>query len=240
MHRQLFLYTLEGYFQAPQVYNKYASAIIFNDTCIYRIKLGNVISQNNDEVFFLEKKYSFLHTPDTLYYPKSSIRAIVDSNYFCTYGKLSEDECAPITLKLFIEKIDSISDRPVYFELTANNQFRYCIDPGKWRITKIVREITEDVFIESFPNYNLIFEVRPKRTNYIGDIDLVTKEGADEKTIIIPFYRQTKKENFGALFGLIGAVIVEMSNNSSQNDIHGYYYFNINDANCPIILKNEF
>ncbi len=234
------LTTINGSFTSPKVYNKYSSAIIFNDTCVFRIKLGDVVSQNEDGVFFREKKYSFLHSPDTLYYPKSSIRAIVDSNYFCTYGKLNEDECGSYSLKIYIEKNESSNEKPLYFEIFSNRTFNYCIEPGKYRISKIVREISEDYFYESFPGYDLSSEIMKNKQNIIGDLTLLVKENINENTIKIPFYKQVKSNNVGAAFGFIGALIADISNESSKNEVAGYFYFEISNSKCPLVFKRKF
>jgi hypothetical protein len=97
--------TIEGNFTTPKVYKHFPSAVLFKKGNKYNYKLGTVVDQNKDGVFLLEKAYSFLQIPDTLFYEYSIIRAIIDSNYFCVFGDIDKNESKKMSLSFYFEKI---------------------------------------------------------------------------------------------------------------------------------------
>jgi hypothetical protein len=126
---------------------------------------------------------------------------------------------------------------PIYMELVSNERFTYCVQPGEYRLTKVVQDIygNDDFIYESFPVFDFTINALANRANYIGDIYLLTEENKTEQTIAIPYFKQMNSASAGAAFGLIGGAIggavagalVGIQNAAWKDEIRGYYFFNI-------------
>ena len=112
--------TIEGKFTTPKVYKYYGPAVLFNKGYKYNYEMGSVVRQNDNGIFLRKKSYSFLDSPDTLFIEFPKIRAIIDSNNFCVYGDIEDDECSEMSLKFYLEKTDEASYQPIYLELVSN------------------------------------------------------------------------------------------------------------------------
>jgi hypothetical protein len=233
--------TIEGNFITPKVYKYPAPVVLFNKGNKYSYTMGSVISQNKDGVFMVGKSYSIMDSPDTLFIEYSKIRAIIDSNYFCVYGDIEKKECTDMSLKFYLEKLDEPEYKPIYLELVSNQKFSFCVKPGKYRVIKIVRELSDgDYWYESFPVFNSIIQAEVNQANYIGNITLFSKEKMLNDAAIIPYFKQVNENSAGAAFGLIGGVIASLSNSSWKDKIRGFYYLTISiDDNYKSDSKNR-
>lgn len=241
--------TIEGNFRTPQTYKYFAPAILFKKDFKLKYDLGKVIRENEGGVYFEKKTYSFLDHPDTVFYNYSDIRAIVDSNYFCLYGHLEDNECKETSIKIYLEKEGSPEYQPIYLELVTNEKFSYCVDPGSYKVKRIVKHISEDYYYECFPVFDINIEALFGRANYIGDIVFSSENNQHTDFVKIPYYKQVKAENAGAAFGVIGSIIANSSNSSWRDKISGYYYFSISNSadyksdsqskinSCPLNIK---
>ena len=143
-----------------------------------------------------------MDTPDTTFIEYSKIRAIIDSTYLCVYG------------------------------LVSDQKFSFCVKPGKYRLVKIVRELSDgDYWYESFPVFNSIINANANQANYIGNITLLTKEKMLDGVAGIPYFKQVNETNAGAAFGFIGGVVASLTNSSWRDKIRGYYYLTISSDN---------
>lgn len=238
--------SIEGYFSTPQVYKNsdITPAVLFTSDYKLKFKSGSVIKQNEEGIYFVEKKYSSLHTQDTLFFNKSIIRAIVDANDFCTYGNLKEKECSETTFRFYLQRVDEKANL-ICLELTSNSKFSYCIEPGKYQITTIVKEISDNFYEMSFPVFDWTFDVKANCANYIGDISIINDKDVNEKNVPIPFYKQDKSQNEGGVFGIVSELLAEHSNDEMREEIANYFNFRIehsenykSDAKIPVNICN--
>lgn len=229
--------TIEGSFITPPIYKYYGPAILFQKGEKYNYKMGSVISSDSNGVYFVEKKEGIFHTPDTLYYEYSLIRAIVDDNNFCVWGnlqKMETDSKNSKQIKLELYKIDSTTNKKYSFiELTSNTSFSYCLSPGDYFITRIVEGDERDSYKETIPLSLFKVHIEENYANYIGDIYFVGAYDINDNTLSIP----NRKENgnlllitgdpFTTTFGLLLSGAVALNKSYNQDKWNNCYNINI-------------
>jgi hypothetical protein len=246
--------TIEGNFITPKVYKNYAPVVLLTKDNKLPYISGAVIGKNKNGVFIIRKNYSFMDSPDTLFIEYPKIRAIVDSNYFCVYGDIDKKECTDMSLKFYLENLNEPEDEPIYLKLVSNNKFSFCVKPGKYRVVKIVRELSiwGDEYYESFPVFNSIIHADVNRANYIGDITMTAEKHMNNDAVILPYFKYVKGEDSFTLFSKIAKLVAPSSQSSWKDKIRGYYYLTIstNDNfkadsknilnNCPLKIDVEY
>ncbi|MDP3149312.1 MAG: hypothetical protein Q8N83_09320 [Ignavibacteria bacterium] len=229
--------TIEGNFYTPPIYKYYSPVILFKKGSMPNYKMGSVVKSDSAGIYLAEKKVGLLHNPDTIYFEYSQLRAIVDDNKFCVWGKLDANEIDSKQIKIVLYKIDSPDYKPIYLELTPNSSFSYCALPGEYIITRIVEGNENDSFKETVPLTLFKFHVENNSANYIGDIYFVGNNDFNDSTLSIPYRKQTKNILIGggnAYFDAIGLLVygaVALSN--SYNINHWSSCYNIN-------IKNDY
>ena len=204
--------TLEGNFYSPPIYKYYAPAILFPKTDKVWIRYGKVIKKDDKGVLFLEKKNGWLDSQDTMYFKYDEIRAIVDSNKYCVWGKLNDNENGGLYIKATLNYLEDPKYAPIYLELTPGKNFAYCVRPGKYEITNIIlsyQNENKDIYYSSYSDKIAKLEVKTGVANYIGDIKLINDNNADTDSVslIIPYKEQSKGTSAAAVGGLLGGAI---------------------------------
>ncbi len=222
---------IKGKFTAPKSYIGVAPIVLLkknNEKDFYR---GSVIDKNDQGIYLIEHSYSFADNPDTIFIEYKKIRAIVDESKLCVYGELTDKESEKTSLRFYLEKENDPDYQPIFLELNSNQQFNYCIRPGNYKLTKIVKEVSTDYYYESFPIFECDINIIENKVNYIGDIELIRNFEPIDKMISIPYFKQVKSQNASAAFGLLGGVIAGLSNDAWKDDIRGYYDFFVHYPN---------
>jgi hypothetical protein len=214
---------IEGKFIAPKTYDGIAPIVLLNKGNEKDFYRGEVINKNDQGIYLLKKSYSFVDDPDTMFIEYKQIRAIVDETKLCIYGDLNDKESVKTSIKFYLEREDDPDYQPIFLALNSNQHFNYCIKPGKYKLLKIIKEVSTDYYYESFPIFECEIEILENKVNYIGDIELLKNLESTDDKISIPFYKQVKSQNASAAFGLLGGIISELSNNSWQDEIRGFY-----------------
>jgi|GEM_PF-6986472 len=226
--------TIEGNFVSKQYYKNNAPAVLFPEASKETIFYGKVIKKDTNGVYVLRKKVGWFDTPDTSYFKYDEIRAIVDSNKRCVWGRLEDDEKTGIKLTIQLKKVNDPNYSPIYLELTPGKNFQYCILPGSYEITNIKKENPdEDTYYLSMPDSVGEFVIKPESANYIGDITLLSDNSTDYATITIPYKAQSTGREAasmggflgGAIGGAIAGAITEHSN--EEADTAGSFFINI-------------
>jgi hypothetical protein len=202
--------TIEGNFISPQVYKYYSPAVLFSKSSKYNVKYGKVIKEDSGGVFFLEKQSGLFGGTDTLYIKYPEIRAIVDSNKNCVWGSLKDNEKAGVHIKIFLQKVDEPKYEPIFIDLTPGKNFKYCVHPGKYEITKVTKENpdeSKEIYDMSVSDSIGEFEVKPGVVNYIGDLKLLKNDSEEKPALIVPYKEQSTGSSAGAVGGLLGGAI---------------------------------
>jgi hypothetical protein len=181
--------TIEGLFSTPQIYKFPSPAILFNSNYKLRYKLADYIELKSEGVLLIEKKVGLLESPDTIFYNYKDIRAIVDANKLCVYGKLEENESKSITMKLKLLNIEQPEKEPLYIELESNKPFSYCIDSGNYKVENFIEYITWDEEYINNESFDFSFNVIYKHSNYLGDIKLLQYDQISDSSVGLSFYK---------------------------------------------------
>jgi hypothetical protein len=227
--------TIEGNFKTPEVYKYLCPAVLFHKENKIGIKYGDILDVNNDGVLILERKSGLFDDRDTLFYKYDLIRAIVNEEGFCIWGNLEEKEKTDLKLNFFLRNSDSLASDISSVQLVSNEKFSFCTSPGNYEILRIEQYLGDEDFI-SIPDSLMRFTVAPERANYIGNINLVSINRINDKTIRIPFKKKIRANNI--YFGNTG----NMHTTSGTYEIDSAGYFNLNviyDENFETISNGE-
>lgn len=235
---------VEGFYAFPQIWNSVAPAIVFKNNNY--VKYGTVIKRNPDNIVFVEKKTGIFHTPDTLIYPLGDIRAIIDSTKECTFGNLPERYAEiGLVLRLYISKKGSAEKEYKYLELRPNQKFSYCLEPGIYSIKKIEYLNAEGIDESDSIPFGEI-NIEQYKTNYLGNISMITTFDVNNNVFKIPFkqvYSNSEASAAAAFFGILGALAYDLTR-GENNETMGYYRIAISDdpqftplAKKPVVKK---
>jgi hypothetical protein len=228
--------TIEGNFYSPTIFKYYSPAILFPNKSKVTIKYGNVIKKDEKGVFFKEEKRGVLGRSDTLYFRYDEMRAIVDSNKYCVWGKLDENEKGSLQIKITLKYLENPEYAPIYLSLTKDKNFAYCALPGNYEITNITMDYPKgntEMYYKSYSDRIAKFEVKPGVANYIGEIKLLSDIDFDNVSLSVPYKKLSSGESAasaaGLVFGVAGGLIadaIKQSGNANA-DSAGVFKFNI-------------
>ena len=230
--------TIEGNFIAPPVYKYYSPAILFPKSNNVWIKYGKVIEKGDEGVLFVEKDKGLFDSGDTLYFRYDEMRAIVDSNRFCVWGELKDNEEDKVHFVFNLKDIDDPDYSPIYLDLIPDTNFAYSIRPGYYEITNIKMNYLnkdKDIFYISMPYKIGNIDIKEGVANYIGDIRIITDNRFGEATLVIPYKKQAQNvpiivvPEAGLLANVIGGAAqgAMFSLISNMADTSGTFKFNV-------------
>jgi hypothetical protein len=227
--------TIEGNFRTPEIYKYPCPAIIFQKEHNIRAMYGDILNINDQGVLLLKRKEGLFDDRDTVFFKYDIIKAIVNEEGFCIWGNLDEKQKTEMKLSLFIKDTDSIESKISSVQLISNEKFSFCIAPGNYEILRIERDLG-DIDLISIPESLMRFKAEPNKANYIGDIEIVSINKINDKTIRIPYKKKVRVGN--VFFGEMG----NMSTTGGTYEIDSVGKFNLiinYDKNFKTISNSE-
>ena len=218
----------EGFYTFPRIWNTYAPAIVFKKGV--SIKFGSVIKQDNKNIVFVTAKRRSTDNPDTIVYPLNVIRTIIDSSGRCVYGDIpvlfSADD---IWLKIYLSRQNGELKENIYWELYPNEQFAYCMKPGKYNIVKIEFNSNAGEDASTFIPFQ-DFYIDSNKTTFVGNFYLGPDSCSKFSTYKIPYetVEDNKRSGMIASFGLLGGLLYSLAKAVDTAGV-SYYKMSIKD-----------
>lgn len=202
--------TIEGRFLSNSIYKYRSPAVLYPRESKIWIRYGKVIKEEKNGILFEETNSGLFTKPDTLFINYDEIRAIVDSNKYCVWGKLKEKEEVGLHFTFLLKHLKDPQYEPIYLSLFPNKNFAYCAKPGKYEITSVTMiypDESDEYYYTSVYERVAQFEVEEGKANYLGDIKLLYNQDIDSVSLLVPYKEQTTGASAGSVGGFLGGAI---------------------------------
>lgn len=210
---------VQGIFHAPISVKNFdpdeRPLMISKKNGVQRIEAGRVISQDSNGIVFRRKKVGVAGGGTDRLYKYSEIMCLLDSSNQVVYGSIAACKLPQWSMEVRLSPLSiGAGTDEVVVVMKADEEYSYCVEPGKYAITEIKFMLNGDIDVNSSKT-NLMVDIQKGRVNYLGDVIL----DSDEKTTdtwIIPCRIDERKSDgaAAAMFGIAGFLVNRLATGS--------------------------
>jgi hypothetical protein len=180
--------TISGYFPQEEIWSGPSPAILLSHTG--EIIRGETTKLDSSGIYFLPKKMSFLHFPDTVFYTYDKIETAVDGHGKCIYGEIpNRYQQSGINLKIELKSLTRPQSSAEYICALPNEGFKYCIRSDKYQVENIYW-MCDKYYYKFTPVHDATITIPIGKNTDIGEITIIPTEDAtfihfgNEKAIV--------------------------------------------------------
>jgi hypothetical protein len=196
--------TIEGTLRSKQVWKGEGPFILMWQLGKIEVWKGTIVELRPDGVVFDRERVGMLVNPGPKFYAFDEITALCDQDGNLIHGRIPETLAPLWSLELMLKPEGGPASKRISLKMTPDQQFAYCIDPGRY--------VIEDITFTGKGNYKdhgvdfpaIVLDVRANAANYIGDVNIDYPPFENAKTIEIPYQivsRPDRKDVNGLFIG---------------------------------------
>ncbi|MBL7996321.1 hypothetical protein JNM05_13205 [bacterium] len=191
-------------------------ALMIKDMGETKSYFGEITEIDSAGVWFDRTKEGFVFSSPR-YYPFKKIVCLIDENNDVIYGSIPKKYGGTWDMDIMLAPVNVPGGKAITLRLEANKEFAFCLEPNEYLVGNIMFNRGNDYIDVGKDIPVLKFMAQSNKWNYIGDIymDSTVANVAPIKITCKIGSRPSDAAN-GAMFGLVGAVLLEMSRSGDR------------------------